>query len=106
MQPTLQVGFGCLGLRLAELPASVVAATVLVILPSKNLGTNLKLVKQLLDGNSAPHTGLQWQNRTQLRTFNSKAEWIRCQSIYPTRCCWNGLGPYIYDCYKAVVQEQ
>ena len=46
IQPTLQVGFGCLSLRLAEFPASVVAVAVLVIHPNKNLGTNLKLVKQ------------------------------------------------------------
>jgi len=48
MQPTLQVGFDCLSRGLAELPASVLAVAVLVLLPSKNLGTNLKPVKQLL----------------------------------------------------------
>ncbi len=85
MQPTLQVGFGCLSLRLAELPASVVAVAVLVILPSKNLGANLKLVKQLLHEIAPPTQAYngkrkQWQNRKQLR-----------QSIYPTICFGTGL---------------
>ena len=67
MQPTLQVGFDCLSLRLAELAAGVVTVVVLVVLPSKNLGTNLKLVKQPLHEIAPPTQAYigktkQWQN--------------------------------------------
>ncbi len=100
MQPTLQVGFGCLSLSLAELAASVVAVAVLVILPSKNLGANLKLVKQLLHEIAPPTQAYNGKSKTMAEPKAAAPKHL------PNNMFWNRLEPYIYDCYKAVVQEQ
>ena len=76
MQPTLQVGFDCLSLRLAELPAGVLAVAVLVILSSKNLGTNLELVKQLLYEISSPTQAYNGKTNNNGKTETSCAHFI------------------------------